>query len=163
MGAPSANTPGAHMPSRKIQAVKLVTEALGNVFTENQKTSTDPIFALVNIIHNPGLAREFSIKSAFTERKVSWQRLRSAERGLKEEERLLQPHPRDRQHLKGSQGRGFQKGTPGGRWSTEAELQQQSPTGRQSSLCLRGAVSIRNQAGGLFFISPQVLWEGNII
>lgn len=154
------------MPSRKIQAVKLVTEALGNVFTENQKTSTDPIFALVNIIHNPGLAREFSIKSAFTERKVSWQRLRSAERGLKEEERRKTsptPPQRQRQHLKGSQGRGFQKRTPGGRWSTEAELQQQSPMGRQSSLCLRGAVSIRNQAGGLFFISPQVLWEGNLI
>lgn len=105
------------MPSRKIQAVKLVTEALGNVFPANQKTSTDSIFGLVNIIHNLGLAKEFSIKSAFTEGKVSWQSLGSAERGRKEEERRKTsptPPQRQRQHLKGSQGRGFQKGTPGG-------------------------------------------------
>lgn len=139
MGAPHANTPGALVPSRKIQAVKLVTEALGNVFPANQKTSTDAIFALVNIIHNLGLAREFSIKSAFTDGKISWQSLRSAERGRKEERRKTSPTPpqRQRQHLKGSQCRGFQKGTPGGRWSTETELQQQRPKGGQSSLCLR--------------------------
>lgn len=68
-------------PPCMIKAGKLVTEGLGNVFRINQKTSTDPIFALLFITYNLGLAREFSVKPAFTEGKKNWQDLRSTERG----------------------------------------------------------------------------------
>lgn len=80
----------------------------------------------------------------------------------KEEERLLHLHPRDRVSIEG-QPRQRISGDSWGRRSTEAEVQQQSLKGGQSSLCLTGVVSTRNQTGGLLFISPQVLWEGNLI
>lgn len=107
---------------------KLVTEVLGSVFQINQKMSRDLIVALLYITHNLGLAREFSVKSAFTKGKENWQGLRNTERGPEGERRRKPSHSPQkwRQRLKAAKAEGIKN------WAGEGHRDRKST---QAPLC----------------------------
>ena len=108
----------------------------------------------------PGAGTEISHKICLHKGESTLAELENAEKVLEyEERRKTSPTPpqRERQCLKGSQGRGFKKGTHRSQHLLKADLQQQSPKGRHSSLCLRAVVLTRTREGGLMLTSPHIV------
>lgn len=149
-----------------IKARKLVTEVLRNVFRINQKTSTDPIFALLFIMYNLGLAREFSVKSAFTEGKENWQGLEKCRKRTRAREKKSLPLSTSEMEAV-SEGQPRQKDlrrwqgvSQGQKVYQSSTVQKHSPKAEDKITFAKGGLFLQgSKECGLFFISPQVIWE----